>query len=103
MRRKERFFALVLLLALCLVSFVLKYDYAQQETSQAKDQATQAEKEQEPEKIIPSPTGIKESTAIHVFLVWMWVAIMVLIYILRLKIKEADRLNKIKFFSAKRE
>jgi len=103
MRKKGRFFALVLLLALGLVSFVLKYDYGQQRTPQAKDQAMQVEKEQEPEKIIPSPKDIKESTAIHVFLVWMWVAIIVLIYILRLKIKEVDRLNKIKFFSAKIE
>jgi len=103
MRKKGRFFALFLLIVFCLASFVLKYDYAQQSTPQAKDKATQAEKEKELEKIIPSPKNIKESTAIYVFLVWMWVGIFVLIYILRLKIKEVDRLNKIKFFSAERE
>lgn len=103
MRKKGSFFALFLLIVFCLASFALKYDYAQQSTPQAKDQATQTGEKKEPEKIIPSPKNIKESTAIYVFLVWMWVAVFVLIYILRLKIKEVDRLNKIKFFSAKRE
>ena len=103
MRRKGRFFALLLLIVFCFACFALKYDYAQKSTPQAKDQATQAEKEKEPEKIIPSPRNIKESTAIYVFLAWLWVGIFVLIYILRLKIKEVDRLHKIKFFSAKRE
>lgn len=48
------------------------------------------------DKIIPSPKDIKERTAIYVFLGWMWLAIFVLIYILRLKVKEADRLDKLK-------
>lgn len=103
MKRKGNFFALFLLVVLCLASFLLNYGYALQITPQAKDQTVQAEEEKEPEKIIPSPKNIKESTAIYVFLVWMWVGIFVLIYILRLKIKEVDRLNKIKFFSAERE
>ena len=103
MKRKGSFFALFLLIVFCLVSLVLNYGYALQITPQAKDQAVQAEKEKEPEKIIPSPKDIKESTAIYVFLVWMWVAVFVLIYILILKIKEVDRLHRIKFFSAKRE
>lgn len=103
MRKKGRIFALFLLLALCLVSFVLKYGYARQDNPQAIDKSTQAEEEKELEKIIPSPKNIKESTAIYVFLAWMWVAIFVLVYVLRQKIKEVDRLHKIKFFSFKKE
>ena len=103
MKRKGRFFALFLLIVFCLVFFVLKYDYAQQSTPQAKDQAVQTGEKEEAEKIIPSPKNIKESTAIYVFLAWMWVAVFVLVYILRLKIKEVDRLNRISFFSSNRE
>ena len=108
MRRKGRFYSVFLLIVFCFVCLVLKCGYAQQSTLQAKDPTTvQAEKEKEPEKepekIVPSPKNIKESTAIYVFLVWMWVAIFVLVYILMLKIKEVDRLNKTKFFRAKRE
>jgi hypothetical protein len=78
-----------------------------QDIPHAKDQTMRAEKEKEPEKepekIIPSPRNIKESTAIYVFLVWMWAGILVLIYILRLKISEVCMLHKIKFFSVKKE
>ena len=95
MRKKGSFFALFLLIVFCLASLVLKYDYAQQSTPQAKDQAHQADIEKEPEKIIPSPKNIKESTAIYVFLVWTWIGIFVLIYILRLKIKEVGKNNHI--------
>ena len=52
MRKKGRFFALFLLVVFCLVSFVLKYDYAQQSTPQAKDQAVQTGEKEEPEKIM---------------------------------------------------
>jgi len=34
---------------------------------------------------------------------WMWIAIFVLIYILRLKIREVDRLLKLRFLSAKKK
>jgi cytochrome b6 len=46
----------------------------------------------QPESVVPAPQNIRESTAIYVFLGWMWVSIGVLIYLLRLKIKEIDRL-----------
>lgn len=55
------------------------------------------------EKLVPSPKGIKERTAIYVFVGWMWLSILVLVYILRLKIKETDRVFRLKFFSKKRE
>lgn len=57
----------------------------------------------EPEKIVAGPRNIKEKTAIYVFLGWLWVSIGVCVYILRLKIKEADRLHNMKFFSPERK
>lgn len=81
-----------LLVSFFLSFFILEYNFAQQ--------VTQEEKE---EKIIPSPQNIKESTGIYVFVAWMWIAIFVLIYILRLKIREVDRLLKLGFLSAKKK
>jgi hypothetical protein len=65
--------------------------------------AQQVQQEEQEEKIIPSPQNIKESTGIYVFAAWMWIAIFVLIYILRLKIREVDRLLQIRFLSAKKK
>ncbi|MGB8951964.1 MAG: hypothetical protein WCC06_04780 [Candidatus Aminicenantales bacterium] len=56
-----------------------------------------------PEEVVSAPKDIKERTAIYVFLGWMWVSIFVLIYFLRLKIKEADRVYRLKFFSENKE
>jgi quinol-cytochrome oxidoreductase complex cytochrome b subunit len=53
----------------------------------------------EADKLIPSPANIKESTAIYVFLGWMWLSIVILVYFLRLKVKEVDRLYWTRFFS----
>jgi len=50
--------------------------------------------------IVPAPKNIKEAIAIYVFLGWMWLSIFVLVYILRQKIKELDRIHKLKFFSS---
>lgn len=52
----------------------------------------------QPENIVPSPQNIRESTAIYVFLGWMWLSIGVLIYLLRLKIKEIDRLHFSRYY-----
>ena len=73
----------------------------QQVTQEKKESAPQADAEEE--RIIPSPKNIKEGTAIYVFIGWMWLAILVLIYILRLKIKEVDRLHRLKFFPTKKK
>lgn len=51
-------------------------------------------------EIVPGPLDIKESTAIFVFLGWAWLSILVLVYLLRLKIKELDRLYQVRFFSS---
>ncbi len=54
--------------------------------------------EAEPEKPHPGPKDIKEQVAIYVFLGWLWLSILVLIYVLRLKIRESDRLNNFAYF-----
>lgn len=50
------------------------------------------------EKLIPGPQNITQKTAVVVFLIWMWVSIVVLLYVLRLKVKELDRLERLGFF-----
>jgi len=59
--------------------------------------------EEESERIIDSPQNIKEKIAIFVFVGWMWLSVIVLVSFLRLKIKEADRLYRLKFFSDDKE
>jgi len=54
----------------------------------------------EPDKIVAGPQNIKESTGVWVFLAGIWLSIAVLIYLLRLKIKETDRLFNIGYFSS---
>ncbi|OGD18914.1 MAG: hypothetical protein A2W03_13735 [Candidatus Aminicenantes bacterium RBG_16_63_16] len=53
----------------------------------------------QPESVVPAAANIKESTAIYVFIGWMWLAIGVLFYLLRLKIKETDRLHDSRYFN----
>jgi len=54
---------------------------------------------EEVERIVPGATDIKQAIAIYVFLGWIWLSIGILIFFLRLKIKEVDRLHKLKYFS----
>jgi cytochrome b6 len=49
--------------------------------------------------VVPAPQGIRESTAVYVFLGWMWLSIFVLFYLFRLKIKETDRLHFSRYFN----
>lgn len=58
---------------------------------------------EEPGKIIPSPRDIKESTAIYIFVGWVWLSIIVLVFVLRAKIKEVDRLYYLRFFDEIKE
>jgi hypothetical protein len=90
--RRKKLLGMFLLVSFFLSFFILEFNFAQE--------VTQEEKE---EKIIPSPQNIKESIGIYVFVAWMWIAIFVLIYILRLKIREVDRLLKLRFLSAKKK
>ncbi len=55
------------------------------------------------EVIVPAPTDIKQSTAIYVFLGWIWLSIGILIFLLRLKIKEVDRLHELGFFTKNKD
>jgi cytochrome b6 len=56
----------------------------------------------EADKIVAAPQNIKESTAIYVFLGGIWLSVAVLTYLLRLKIKETDRLLDVGYFSSDR-
>jgi ABC-type Fe3+ transport system permease subunit len=89
---KKKLLGMFLLVVFFLSFFMLEFNFAQQ-----------VQQEEQEEKIIPSPQNIKESTGIYVFAAWMWIAIFVLIYILRLKIREVDRLLQIRFLSAKKK
>ena len=62
-----------------------------------------AEIETEPENTSGGPKNITERIAIYVFLGWLWLSILVLIYLLRLKIKECDRLNNFEYYMSVRK
>jgi len=61
------------------------------------------QKEEAPDKIVGAPQNIKQKTGIWVFVAWIWVSVFVLIYFLRLKIAEADRLHRIRFYTIKED
>jgi hypothetical protein len=102
--------ACFLLLVLIIGAFSAFAATIQQSVPKEKDKSVQAPAQQlpgkdkavqvqaQPEKIFAAPQNIKERTAIYVFIAWLWAAIIVLIYILRLEIKEADRLLDLKFY-----
>jgi hypothetical protein len=73
----------------------------QQPVPKEKEKTVQAQAQ--PDKIVAAPRNIKERTAIYVFVAWLWAAVFVLIYILRLEIKEADRLLDLKFFRGEKK
>jgi hypothetical protein len=73
-----------------------------QEEATAAPAETKA-KEPEMEEIHSGPKDIKERIATYVFLGWLWLSILVLIYILRLKIKESDRLHNFVYFDTDKE
>jgi len=95
MRQRVSVVVLLAFILLCIVSAL-----AQETIPEEKNQEAQVE---QGKTIIPSPKDIKEKTAIYVFVGWMWLSIIVLIFILRAKIREADRLHRIKFFSNQKE
>jgi hypothetical protein len=99
--RKKRFLGMFLLIVFFLSFFIPEFNFGQQVKPEEQEEKIQAKSNQE--KIIPSPQNIKESTGIYVFLAWMWIAIFVIIYILRLKIREVDRLYRLRFFSLKKK
>ena len=99
MTAKKKWTALLVLIVFLHSFFILKIDFAQQVVQEK----TGTIQEEVPEKIVPGPQGIRESTGMYVFIAWMWLAILVLVYFLRLKIKEVDRLLEIRFLSEKKK
>jgi len=91
----------MVLFCFLLVSFGPLLYPAQQTVEEL--QTDTAQSEEESEKIVASPQNIKEETGIFVFVGWMWLSICVLVFFLRLKIREADRLFRLKFFSDEKE
>lgn len=90
--RSAACFGLMALMTLALVSSL----QAQQVSPSP---GPQVSPEPEAERVIPAPKDIRESSGIWFFLGWVWLSILVLAYFLRLKIREADRLYRLKFFS----
>jgi len=100
MTAKKKWITLFLLIVFLHSFVLLKIDFAQQVVQEEK---TGTNQEEIPEKIVPGPQGIKESTGMYVFIAWVWLAILVMVYFLRLKIKEVDRLLEIRFLSEKKK
>ncbi len=84
----------VFLLGLLLTQGFSSTCLAQEPTSSQEPEAGETESIE----IIGAPRNITEHIAIYVFLGWLWLSILVLIYLLRLKIKESDRLNNFEYF-----
>jgi hypothetical protein len=101
MIKKRPSFLLAAILFLLLLSWGgVFYCSAQQDVAQTQ-KSTPQEKE-EPEKIIVGPQDVKQKTGILVFVAWMWISVFVIVYFLRFKIIEADRLYRLRFYSAKK-
>lgn len=104
MRKGTHFWSAVLACAVVLGIFLVCRGLAGQITPEAGIAQTQtAQIEKTPEKIVPSPQNIRESTGVYVFLAWTWLAISVLVFVLNAKIREADRLFELKFFPEKKD
>jgi len=51
-----------------------------------------------PETIHPAFADLREKTAVIVFLAWLWIIVGILVWLLRMKIREADRVHALKFY-----
>jgi hypothetical protein len=56
-----------------------------------------------PEIIHPAFASLKEKTAVLVFLAWLWLIVGILVWLLRMKIREADRVHGLKFYPAPKD
>lgn len=56
-----------------------------------------------PEIIHPAYASLKEKTAVLVFLAWLWLIVGILVWLLRMKIREADRVHGLKFYPAAKD
>lgn len=69
----------------------------------AQEQVEIQQEKKEPEKVVGAPQDVKQRTGIWVFFIWMWISILVLVFFLRWKIKEADRLDRLRFFAKEKK
>lgn len=92
-------FSVAALLFLLLILWAANaYCPAQQVGTQEKMEISPEKKE--PDKIAAGPQDVRERTGVWVFFIWIWISIIVLVYFLWLKIREVDRLCRIRFFSS---
>ncbi len=101
MAKKNRLFVWLAILISLHSLFFVGGGFAQQVIPEEKNEIIQEGETQD--RITPGPQNIKESAGIFVFVAWMWLAIFVLVYILRLKVKEVDRLLEIRYLSEKKK
>jgi beta-lactamase regulating signal transducer with metallopeptidase domain len=103
--------ALTLILALAVVLPAILSAQATPQTNevQAATQAAPAKPAAkpkapaEPVTIYPVYSSLKEKTAVLVFLAWLWVVVGILVWLLRMKIREADRVHGLKFYPAAKD
>ena len=98
---KKKFLAWLIFFGFFFFLFFTQSQFGQE--AKPAEQSKTLKPEETPEKITPSPTNIKEAVGIYVFLAWIWLSVIVLIYFLRLKIKEADRLHRMGYFSGEKK
>jgi len=56
-----------------------------------------------PETIHPAFADLRQKTAVIVFLAWLWIIVGILVWLLRMKIREADRVYDLKFYPAAKD
>ena len=88
---------LILTLAVVLPAFLSAQNPAPAKTA-AKVKAPPV-----PEIIHPAYASLKEKTAVLVFLAWLWLIVGILVWLLRMKIREADRVHGLKFYPAPKD
>jgi hypothetical protein len=99
--RKPSFLVIVCVFLIFVTWAGTPFSLGQQDAEQS--MTSDLQEKEEPEKIVGATRDVKQKMGIWVFVGWMWISVAVLIFFLRLKIKEADRLYSLRFFSAKKD
>lgn len=98
---------LILALAAALPAILSAQAVPQTNEPQANPQAAPAKPAAkaapEPQILYPAYSSLKEKTAVLVFLVWLWIIVGILVWLLRMKIREADRIHGLKFYPAAKD
>ena len=97
--------SLALILALSLLLPALLSAASPQAAPQAAPAKTTAKVKAPPtpETIHPAFADLKEKTAVLVFLAWLWLIVGILVWLLRMKIREADRVHALRFYPASKD